>query len=130
MLSTCRIQLLTYLSSQVNSEGTVKLARFSFVKTGIKHSVSTTLKYGTLNTIATVAVSYGKIVSVCVQTAAMSIDVVGLIVISGCLPTVAISVVSYGKIVIASVATVRLSTNVVRSLQMTMNAKSTKKKTD
>jgi hypothetical protein len=106
----------------------VKLARFSFVKTGIKHSASTTLKYGTLNTIVTVAVSYGKIVSVCVQTVAMSIDVVGLIVISGCLPTVAISVVSYGKIVIASVATVRLSTNVVGSLQMTIYAKSTKKK--
>ena len=95
---------------------------------GIKHSVSATLKHGTLITVATVAVSYGKIVGVAVQTAVMSIDVVGLFVMTKIKTFVATVVVSYGKIVIASVATVRLSTNVVESLQMTIYAKSTKKK--
>ena len=59
-----------------------KKTRFSFVKTGIKHSASTTFNNGTLNTIATVAVSYGKIVGVAVQTAVMSINVVGLLVMN------------------------------------------------
>ena len=60
----------------------MSLARFSFVKTGIKHSASTTFNNGTMNTIATVAVSYGKIVGVAVQSAVISIDVVGVLVMN------------------------------------------------
>ena len=54
----------------------MRVARFSFVKPGIKHSASTTLNSGCFATVATVVVSYGEIVIVGVQTAVLSINVV------------------------------------------------------